>query len=66
MDAYPWPLPSDHKYSRGHAVIAGGGEMTGAARLAARAAMRAGAGMATVASPPEVLQIYATDDRQSH
>jgi NAD(P)H-hydrate epimerase len=35
--------------------------MTGAARLAARAAMRAGAGMLTVASPPEVLALYAAD-----
>ncbi len=58
---YPWPGPTDHKYSRGHAVIAGGAVMTGAARLAARGAMRAGAGMATVASPPEAQAIYASD-----
>jgi NAD(P)H-hydrate epimerase len=58
---YRWPAPGDHKYSRGHAVIAGGAAMTGAARLAARAAMRAGAGMLTIASPPEVLPLYAAD-----
>ena len=58
---YRWPSPGDHKYSRGHAVVAGGAEMTGAARLAARAAMRAGAGMLTIASPPEVRAIYAAD-----
>ena len=58
---YPWPGMEDHKYSRGHAVIAGGAAMTGAARLAVRGAMRAGAGMVTIASPPEVLAIYAAD-----
>lgn len=59
--SYPWPLLSDHKYSRGHAVIAGGSEMTGAARLAARGAMRIGAGMVTIACRPEVRAIYASD-----
>ncbi len=58
---YPWPAMTDHKYSRGHAVIAGGAVMTGAARLAARGAMRAGAGMVTVASPPAVVAVYAAD-----
>ncbi len=48
-----------HKYSRGHLVILGGAQMTGAARLAARAAMRAGAGMVTVASPPEARRTFA-------
>ena len=57
--ALRWPRPGDHKYSRGHAVIAGGGEMTGAARLAARAAMRIGAGMASVLCPPEARAVYA-------
>lgn len=59
--SYPWPRLSDHKYSRGHAVIVGGSEMTGAARLAARGAMRVGAGMVTVACRPEVRSIYASD-----
>jgi len=58
-DAFPWPTLSAHKYSRGHAVIVGGTAMTGAARLAARACMRAGAGLATIASSPEALTIYA-------
>ena len=57
--ALRWPRPGDHKYSRGHAVIAGGGEMTGAAKLAARAAMRIGAGMTSVLCPPEARAIYA-------
>ena len=57
--ALRWPQPGDHKYSRGHAVVAGGGEMTGAARLAARAAMRIGAGMVSVLCPPAAWAVYA-------
>ena len=57
---FPWPGPGDHKYSRGHALVVGGGaEATGAARLAARAALRAGSGLATVACPPDALATYA-------
>ncbi|WP_209874499.1 NAD(P)H-hydrate dehydratase [Azospirillum soli] len=56
---YPWPRLDAHKYARGHAVVLGGGRMTGAARLAARAALRAGAGLVTVACPPEPFPIYA-------
>ncbi len=59
--ALRWPRPDDHKYSRGHAVIAGGSEMTGAARLAARAAMRIGAGMVSVLCRPEARMVYAAD-----
>ncbi len=49
-----WRLPSlaasDHKYSRGHATVLGGAAMTGAARLAAAACRRAGAGLVTLAA----------------
>lgn len=49
-----------HKYKRGHAVVAGGGlATTGATRMAAYAALRIGAGLVTVASPPDAFQTYA-------
>ena len=48
---------SDHKYNHGHVlVLAGGVGRGGAARLAARAALRIGAGLVTVACPPAALQ----------
>jgi hydroxyethylthiazole kinase-like uncharacterized protein yjeF len=59
LDAFPWPRSDAHKYNRGHALIAGGAVMTGAARLAARAAARAGAGLVTVAAPRTAFPIYA-------
>jgi hydroxyethylthiazole kinase-like uncharacterized protein yjeF len=59
-----WSLPpltaEQHKYSRGHAVIVSGpAHQTGAARLAARAALRVGAGLVTVASPLDALPVNA-------
>jgi NAD(P)H-hydrate epimerase len=59
LGAYPWPLPGGNKYSRGHALVLGGPVMTGAARLAARAAQRAGAGLVTVAAPAKSWPVYA-------
>jgi ADP-dependent NAD(P)H-hydrate dehydratase / NAD(P)H-hydrate epimerase len=57
--AFPWPTLESHKYTRGHALVAGGAVMTGAARLAARAAARLGAGLVTVAAPEPAFPIYA-------
>ncbi len=61
LDRYPWPRATDHKYRRGHLLIAGGDVMTGAARLAARAARRIGAGLVTIACTPATHAIYAAD-----
>ena len=51
--------PESHKYTRGHALVVGGAVMTGAARLAARAAARPGAGLVTVAAPEPAFPVYA-------
>jgi NAD(P)H-hydrate epimerase len=50
---------SGNKFSRGHALLSGGFPTTGAARLAARAAARAGAGLTTVAVPEVAWPVYA-------
>lgn len=58
--SYPWPKLEGHKYSRGHAlVVSGPAAHTGAARMGARGALRAGAGLVTVASPPDAVAINA-------
>lgn len=59
-DRFPVPQLVGHKYDRGHAVVVSGPSWsTGAARLAARGALRAGAGLVTIASPREALPINA-------
>ena len=52
--------PDGHKYTRGHTVVVSGpATRTGAARLAARAALRVGSGLVTLASPLESLSANA-------
>lgn len=59
LDALPALRPDGNKYSRGHALVWGGWPTTGAARMAARAAARVGAGLTTVAVPEAALPVYA-------
>jgi|tagenome__1003787_1003787.scaffolds.fasta_scaffold20886648_2 ADP-dependent NAD(P)H-hydrate dehydratase / NAD(P)H-hydrate epimerase len=57
---FPIPRLEGHKYSRGHAVVVSGDlSFAGAARLAARGALRAGAGLVTLASPRAALSVNA-------
>ena len=51
---------ASHKYAHGHALVLGGGAASsGAARMAARAALRAGAGLVSVVCPKDALPVYA-------
>jgi hydroxyethylthiazole kinase-like uncharacterized protein yjeF len=58
--SFPVPRIDGHKYARGH-VLAVSGDIaaTGAARMAARGALRAGAGLVTLASPRDALAVNA-------
>jgi hydroxyethylthiazole kinase-like uncharacterized protein yjeF len=57
---YPWPKVDGYKTSRGRlVVISGDAWSTGAARLSSRAALRVGAGLVTLLSPPEALMVNA-------
>ncbi len=57
--ALPSASPGGNKFGRGHALLYGGGTMTGAARMAARAAARAGAGLTSIAVPGHAWAVYA-------
>jgi hydroxyethylthiazole kinase-like uncharacterized protein yjeF len=60
LPKFPWPKVAAHKHSRGRLIVVSGEAWkTGAARLAARAGLRIGAGLVTVLSPPEALAVNA-------
>ena len=57
---FPAPRADIHKYGRGHTlVLSGDATHTGAARLSARGALRAGSGLVTLASPKDALAVNA-------
>jgi len=59
--SFPVPGIDGHKYARGHAIVVSGNiATTGAARMSARGALRAGAGLVTVASPADALAVNAS------
>ena len=61
-DKLPWPPYDGHKNQRGHLmVVSGRAHQTGAARLAARAGLRVGAGLVTVLSPPSAVLVNAAN-----
>ncbi len=58
--SFPVPQIDGHKYARGHTIVVSGDiAATGAARMSARGALRAGAGLVTLASPRDALAVNA-------
>ena len=60
----PFSRPEQHKYHHGTAFIVAG-PMTGAAKLAARAARRSGAGILKIICTPEKKLVYEIDDPEN-
>lgn len=60
QSSIPTLSSSSHKYTRGHALVIGGAQMTGASRLSALSAARIGAGLVSIAAPLESYPIYAS------
>lgn len=61
MPSLRMPDAAGHKFDRGHAIVLGGGAShTGAARMTAMAALRAGAGLVTLLSPGSAMLVNAS------
>ncbi|MGE0754808.1 MAG: NAD(P)H-hydrate dehydratase [Alphaproteobacteria bacterium] len=59
-DSFVLPTPESNKYSRGHTLVVGADlGHTGASKLAALGALRAGSGLVSVACTPKALPVYA-------
>ncbi len=59
----PWPGAETHKHARGRlGVVSGRAHQTGAARLAARAGLRIGAGVVRILCPPDAVVATAIDE----
>ena len=62
-DDFPQLYRSVHKYRRGYTIVVSGSmSATGAARLAARGALRVGAGVVTIACPQDAVPIVAAHE----
>jgi hydroxyethylthiazole kinase-like uncharacterized protein yjeF len=60
LDRFPWPAIDAHKHARGRlGVVSGGLSHTGAARMAARAGLRAGAGLVKLFCPMDAVALNA-------
>jgi hydroxyethylthiazole kinase-like uncharacterized protein yjeF len=56
----PWPSAETHKHTRGRlSVVSGKAHQTGAARLAAHAGLRMGAGLVRILCPPDAVSVIA-------
>lgn len=63
LGKWPWPNTYSHKHARGAlGVVSGPASATGAARLAARAGLRVGAGLVTLFSPPGAVLVNAAHE----
>lgn len=60
LEDFPKTGKGAYKHKKGHLLVVGGGiEMSGAARMAARSALRIGAGLVTTLVPKDALTVYA-------
>lgn len=60
LDKFHWPALDAHKHARGRlGVVSGGLSHTGAARMAARAGLRAGAGLVKLYCPMDAVGVNA-------